>query len=356
VTTPPSAGISAAGTRLSICLATRNRRAFIGETLDGILAQLVPGVEVIVVDGASTDGTATLLAAYASRHSALRCHLEQTNSGVDGDYDKAVLYASGRHCWLMTDDDVLTPGAVDRVLSCLDEDPELLVVDSEVRTADLGELLAPRRLRFSGERRYGRGDGDRLLEDLGDALSFIGCVVVKRDVWMARDRARFYGSLFVHVGVLFQAPLDSVRALGEPLIRIRYGNAGWSARAFEIWTFKWPGLVWSFPGFSDGAKARVCSREPWRSWFTLALYRGLGVYDATAWKRHLPSAAGMGYRALAWLIAVTPGRLANAALALWILVRIPSNVTLYDLLLSRHATAVTRWAARRRGLRPPLPD
>jgi glycosyltransferase involved in cell wall biosynthesis len=338
---------------LSICLATRNRRAFIGETLGGILDQLVPGVEVVVVDGASTDGTAALLAEYASRHPALHCHLEPTNSGVDGDYDKAVLYASGRHCWLMTDDDVLVPGALDRVLRCLEEDPELLVVDAEIRTADLGENLAPRRLRFSGERRYGRRDGDRLLEDVGDALSFIGCVIVKRGVWIARDRARFLGSLFVHVGVLLQAPLDSVRVLGEPLIRIRYGNAGWSARAFEIWMCKWPGLVWSFPGFSDGAKARVSSREPWRSPSTLVLYRGLGVYDATAWKRHLAPTARGTYRALAWLIAMLPGRLANAALALRILVGTPDNVTLYDLLLSCNATAVTRWVARRRGLRPP---
>lgn len=355
MTTSPSADPSAEGPRLSICLATRNRRGFIGETLDGLLEQLVPGVEIVVVDGASSDGTPELLAAYAARHPALHCHLEPTNSGVDGDYDKAVLYASGRHCWLMTDDDVLVPGAVARVLGCLEQAPDLVIVDAEVRSADLGQLLAPRRLRFTGERRYGRADGDRLLEDVGDGLSFIGCVIVRRDVWVRRDRARFLGSLFVHVGVLLQAPLDSVHVVGEPLIRIRYGNAGWTARAFEIWMFRWPGLVWSFPGFSERAKAWACAREPWRSPATLVLYRGLGVYDAAAWKRLLAPVAAGGYRALAWLIASAPRRLANAAFAVRILLGVQENTTLYDLLLSRHATFVTRWVARRRGLRPPPP-
>ena len=38
--------------RLSICIATLNRAAFIGETLDTIVAQLREDTEVLVVDGA----------------------------------------------------------------------------------------------------------------------------------------------------------------------------------------------------------------------------------------------------------------------------------------------------------------
>ena len=42
---------------LSICIATLNRGNFIGETLDSILSQITPEIEIVIIDGASTDNT-----------------------------------------------------------------------------------------------------------------------------------------------------------------------------------------------------------------------------------------------------------------------------------------------------------
>ena len=117
------------------------------------------------------------------------------------------------------------------------------------------------------------------MSDAGNALSFIGGTIIKRDVWIARDRQRFYGSLFIHVGVIFQAPLHHARVLGRSLVRIRIGNAMWSTRAFEIWEFMWPELIWSFPGFSDQAKSKVVARHPWRKMLDLLNYRALGSFQ-----------------------------------------------------------------------------
>ena len=36
---------------LSICIATYNRARFIGETLDSIIPQVTPAVEIVIVDG-----------------------------------------------------------------------------------------------------------------------------------------------------------------------------------------------------------------------------------------------------------------------------------------------------------------
>lgn len=54
--------------KLSICIATYNRGKFIGETLDSILVQMEPGVELLVVDGASPDNTPEVMAQYLSLH------------------------------------------------------------------------------------------------------------------------------------------------------------------------------------------------------------------------------------------------------------------------------------------------
>ena len=81
--------------RLSICIATFKRADMIGETLDSIVSQLEDGVEVVVLDGASPDNTADVVAAYTARYPAVRYVRESTNSGIDADFDKAVGHARG---------------------------------------------------------------------------------------------------------------------------------------------------------------------------------------------------------------------------------------------------------------------
>ena len=50
--------------RLSICIATYNRASCIGETLRSIIPQITEEVEIVVVDGASTDNTCNVVKSY----------------------------------------------------------------------------------------------------------------------------------------------------------------------------------------------------------------------------------------------------------------------------------------------------
>ena len=99
---------------------------------------------MLVVDGASPDDTASVIAPYLRLDKQVRYLRESVNSGVDADYDKAVSYACGDYCWLMTDDDLLVPGAVAQVLSALEDGPDLVVVNSQVLTADFSRVLTER--------------------------------------------------------------------------------------------------------------------------------------------------------------------------------------------------------------------
>ena len=266
--------------KLSICIATYNRGKFIGETLDSILGQMQPGVELIVVDGASPDNTPEVMAQYVSRYSQIRYYREQENSGIDKDYDKAVGYAVGEYCWLMTDDDLLQPSAVRRVLDALKGSPELVVVNAEIRNANLSCVLEERRWSLTEDRQYEVGQKDNFFSDVGSYLSFIGAVVIRRELWLARDRASYYGTLFIHFGVIFQhVPIEKVYAIAEPLMVIRYGNAMWTSRGFEIWMFKWPRLVWSFDDFSDNDKERICPLDPFRNPRRIFFLRATGAYS-----------------------------------------------------------------------------
>ena len=114
-------------------------------------------VEIVVVDGASGDGTAELVTGYVATHDSIRYIREFANSGVDKDYDKAMSYARGKYCWLMCDDDIIIEGGVRRVYDILDcDNPDLLVVDAEIRDITLSTPLERQRLNFRGKRKYGK--------------------------------------------------------------------------------------------------------------------------------------------------------------------------------------------------------
>lgn len=339
--------------KLSICIATFKRGQFIGTTLDSILSQMEPGVEIVVVDGASPDNTPEVMAEYVRHHPEIRYIREAMNSGVDADFDKAVSYAQGEFCWLMTDDDLLRPGAIATVLSALGDEDDLIVVNSEVRNVDLSTVFESRRLAFDADRSYRAENSDAFFSEVGGYLSFIGCVVIRRGYWLSRPRSEYYGSLFIHVGVIFHhPPLFNVKVIAEPLIIIRYGNAMWTSRSFEIWMFKWPGLVWSFPDFAASSKRKICRREPWQSAKALFHNRALGAYNLVEFRK-LPVASMSGKsRLLAWILSIFPARLANAVMVCYFSrLAVPAEMALHDLLFSNNAGGTSRFLARvlRRG-------
>lgn len=334
--------------KLSICIATFNRGKYIGETLDSILSQVSPEVELIVVDGASPDNTPEVMASYVSTYPEIRYFRELENSGIDADYDKAVGYAVGQYCWLMTDDDLLKPGAIKRVLAELDGLRDLVVVNAETRNADLAEVLVPRQLIVDGDRSYIKDGSESFFSECMNYLSFIGGVVVRRGFWLERDRKSFYGSLFVHVGVIFQQPrIGDVYVIADPQIVVRYGNAMWTSRGFEIWSFKWQELVWSFPGFSDKAKRRVCHPAPWKRIKTLFYYRATGAYSKDEFEKFIHSRTSGIKRLMSYGIAVFPAPVANIiSVFYFMLFNRTERMMQYDLLRSRHASGVSRWLAK----------
>ena len=313
------------------------------------------GVELLVVDGASTDNTKEVMAHYLLLHPEIRYYREQVNSGVDRDYDKAVGYAKGEYCWLMSDDDLLKPGAVQRVLSAIDGKTDLIVVNTEIWNADFSEKLLDRRLKIATDIEYGKSEREQFFIDTANQLGFIGCVIIRRSFWLSRDRASYYGTLFIHVGVIFQhTAIEAVRVIAEPLITIRDGNATWVARTFEVWAIKWPELIWSFTDFSDNAKHAVCPRQQWRRFKFLFFHRAMGSYSLAEFHKLLSSRANGLAWAMAYFVAVFPGKAANLIVVLYyILFKRAARLELFDVLCSRYASVAGNAIARSVGLTIP---
>ena len=273
---------------LSICIPTFNRAGFLGATLDSILNQVRPEVEIVIVDGGSTDNTAELVESYARRWSCIRYFRQDVNHGVDRDVDKCVELAQGTYCWLMSSDDLLRPGAMAAVLQACAGRYSLIIVNSEIRDREMAIVLKPSVLGGSQDQVYGTERWNEFFSKTASYLSFIGCVVIERQVWLARVREPYYGTEFIHVGVIFQRPLSGpVLVMATPWISIRYGNFTWGPRSAEISLFRWPELVWSFDGLPEQARKQLCPKEGWRRLLRILYHRGFGRISASNYSQYL---------------------------------------------------------------------
>jgi abequosyltransferase len=326
---------------LSICIATYNRANYIGETLESIIPQITDAVEIVIVDGASTDSTCDVVRAYQEKCSALRYIILPEKGGVDQDYCRAVEYARGEYCWLFPDDDLFMPGAVAKILAHLKNGYSLVVVNSRAMNSDFTRVLNPVMLAIDADEVIKTADQENLFARAVSFLSFIGAVVIRRSLWMERNSKAYWGTEFVHVGVIFQEPLPGPALLvAEPLITIRYGNAQWTSRAFNIWMIKWPHLLWSFQGVSDRTKKLVMPREPWRNLKEIIYYRAIGAFGY----KEFVSLAQQNVTPWWWKIgalcsAILPGTVVNTVCKiLFSLVRKDGKkMVAYDLAHSRYS-------------------
>lgn len=303
--------------KLSICIPTLNRGSYIGETLASIVDQWQDGLEIVIVDGGSADETAQVVSSYQSKYPAIKyikrdgSNKPPSNEGFDRDCDHAVELAQGRYCWLMTDDDLLMPGAIAKVLSEADKGYAVMIASVEIQNHDFSKVLIARRPEVSQDRAYPPGHWVEFAADVLDHLTFVGAVIVDRQFWLSRNRQQYFGTGFVHVGALFGDSIaGSALLISAPLVSIRYGNAQWTSRAFQIWMFGWPELIWSLAGLPPAVRQAISPMKPWNSLVTLLTQRTMGTYSVREYRQFLEKRIhSRTKRFFVWCIAMVPRKI-----------------------------------------------
>lgn len=197
---------------LSVCIPTYNFGRFIEETLLSILTQTPPSVEVVVLDSASDDDTAAVVAGLLSTYPTLRYVRAEQRMGIDRDMARVVDLARGAYCWLFSADDVMTKGAIARVLAeiATEDDLYLCMHSNHALSMEMTDASHPV-LRSAAAARFDLSDPVvqlayfRLAESTEALFSFMGSLIVRREKWQSVAlNEHFVGSCWAHVARIFE--------------------------------------------------------------------------------------------------------------------------------------------------------
>lgn len=100
---------------VAVIIPTYNRAALVVQSLEAILNQTRPPDEIIVVDDGSPDNTSAVLAGYRDRIRYLR----QDNAGRPSALNRGIEAVTADFLWIMDDDDIALPDALERHLQFL---------------------------------------------------------------------------------------------------------------------------------------------------------------------------------------------------------------------------------------------
>ena len=113
---------SPASPTISIIIPSFNQGKFIGETIDSILQQKYPKVEIIVCDGGSTDSTVQVLKSYGKKI----WWVSEKDKGQTDAINKGLRRATGDILAYLNSDDYLLPGALKTVAQEFAKQPAAL--------------------------------------------------------------------------------------------------------------------------------------------------------------------------------------------------------------------------------------
>lgn len=249
--------MSTASPLVTVVVAVFNARPSLKRCLDSVLAQTLPGVELVVIDGGSTDGSVGLLQEYGAR---ISYWISEPDRGIYDALNKGLAHAHGEWIYILGADDWLW-------------------------SADVFERAAPHLLRAYPPARIVYGEV-AFVDERGDLISVLG-------VPWEKQRARFsaymslphqavfhHRSLFAERGVFD----ETFRAAGdyEMLLReLRHADPVFvpglliAAYRFGAGTSSDPRNNWRVLGEWRRAQRRNGYRWPSPGWLAAVVSTGL---------------------------------------------------------------------------------
>ncbi|MGV3642533.1 MAG: glycosyltransferase family 2 protein [Adhaeribacter sp.] len=219
-----------------ICLCYNHER-FLLEALESVRNQTYPKVEMIVIDDASTDGSARLLQQYAAAHPEVQLVLLPQNAGNCRAFNRGLELAKGAFIIDFATDDVMLPTRVAaqvQAFEALEPDYGLVYTDAELIGEDSRQLGYFYKRSASGQPQPAVAVGDVYAAVLERFFISSPTLMIRREVF---DHLGGYDESLAYedFDLMVRAARDfKFYFLDQPLTRRRLHARQLSQRAYRV--------------------------------------------------------------------------------------------------------------------------
>lgn len=126
---------------VSVAMTAYNGGQYIGEQLDSILCQLLPGDEIVVSYDVSRDDTWTILQNYANQYPQIRV-VENDRPGINGNFNNAISCCRGDILFISDQDDRWAPDKRRCVLETFEKTGADMVIHNGVHMNNAEEVIS----------------------------------------------------------------------------------------------------------------------------------------------------------------------------------------------------------------------
>ncbi len=118
---------------VSIVINSYNQAAYLEETIKSVLDQDYPNIEVLLVDGGSTDGSKAIIQRYVNR---FRWWVSEPDHGQAEGINKGLVRAKGELVAWLNSDDLYLPGTVSAAVKAWQQHPQAALIYGDVLAID----------------------------------------------------------------------------------------------------------------------------------------------------------------------------------------------------------------------------
>lgn len=116
---------------VSICIPTYNGERYLKKSIDSVINQSYRNLEIIITDDISLDDTEKIVHSFDDER--IRFFVNSERKGLAGNWNEAVLKASGEYIKILCQDDILSLDAIEKQVKALDSsDASCVIGNSQV--------------------------------------------------------------------------------------------------------------------------------------------------------------------------------------------------------------------------------
>lgn len=127
--------------KISVIVPMYNVEEYIEQTIQSLLNQTYPNIEIILINDASTDKTGSIASSYAQENKNVRFFQQDLNKGVSAARNIGLKLATGSYITFVDSDDLLPNRAIEAMYIISQENEADLVIGSMQNFSDINNIL-----------------------------------------------------------------------------------------------------------------------------------------------------------------------------------------------------------------------